>query len=195
MADYKLLGGAFFIMRKFFKILLILIISVIVLVALTWALNYWYDNSALLQNTFGATNKPQAGIRVATDDPSQVETLLPNIGGKISLLIFTIVLLMQFVSLAIIAVVVRKITNTKGATLEQKEAAFKDADIFLDLPLYIGLFGSVSSFLLISFSPQSSRLVAYSSTLIGIIFSVCAKIGFLYPVKNKLLLEEIKKNK
>ena len=68
-----------------------------------------------------------------------------------------------------------------------KLARFKNADTFLDLPLYIGLFGSVSSFLLISFSPQSSRLVAYSSTLIGIIFSVIARLGILYPAKEKII--------
>ena len=69
---------------------------------------------------------------------------------------------------------------------------FKNADTFLDLPLYIGLFGSVSSVLLISFSPQSSRLVAYSTTLIGIIFSVISRLGILYPAKQKILAEAAK---
>jgi hypothetical protein len=60
--------------------------------------------------------------------------------------------------------------------------------------LYIGLFGSVSSFLLISFSPQSSRLVAYSSTLIGIIFSVISRLGILYPAKQKIIADAAAEN-
>ena len=81
--------------------------------------------------------------------------------------------------------VVKKIVRS-DFTATFKLASFKNADTFLDLPLYIGLFGSVSSFLLISFSPQSSRLVAYSSTLIGIIFSVISRLGILYPAKQKI---------
>lgn len=182
-------------MKKFFKVIFVTALVIAILVGAVWLLSYWYDHSDLLKSTFGNAKTIQSGIRIPTDDPNKIETVSPDIGGKISLLIFSIVLLMQIFALFVIAVVVRKISRMAGATLAQKEAAFKDADIFLDLPLYIGLFGSVSSFVLIAFSPQSSRLVAYSSTLIGIIFSVCSKIGFLYPIKQKLLLQEIEENK
>ena len=182
-------------MKKFFKVIFVTALILAILAGAAWILSYWYDHSDLLKSTFGNAKSVQSGIRIPTDDPSKVETISPDIGGKISLLIFSIVLLMQIFALFVIAVVVRKISHMQGATLAQKEAAFKDADIFLDLPLYIGLFGSVSSFVLIAFSPQSSRLVAYSSTLIGIIFSVCSKIGLLYPIKQRLLLQEIEENK
>ncbi|MBQ9788360.1 MAG: hypothetical protein IJW31_02005 [Lentisphaeria bacterium] len=181
-------------MKKFFKFILITAITLAILAGAVWALSYWYDHSNFLQSTFGNAKTIQSGIRIPTDDPTKVETISADLGGKISLLIFTIVLLMQIAALGVIAIVVRKISRLQGATLAQKEAAFKDADIFLDLPLYIGLFGSVSSFVLIAFSPQSSRLVAYSSTLIGIIFSVCSKLGLLYPIKQKLLMQEIEEN-
>ena len=181
-------------MKKFFKVTFIIIFVLALLAGATYLLDKWYDSSELLQSTFGNTKTVQSGIRVPTDDPSKIETMSTEMGGKISLIIFTLILLMQVATLFVIAVIVHRISKLKDATLAQKEAAFQNADIFLDLPLYIGLFGSVSSFVLIAFSPQSSRLVAYSSTLIGIIFSVCSKIGFLYPIKRKLLLEEIKKN-
>ncbi len=181
-------------MKKFFKVTLITVFLLAVLAGAAWLLSKWYDSSNFLQSTFGNAKTVQSGIRVPTDDPSKVETISPEMGGKISLIIFTLILLMQVATLFVIAVIVHKISKLKNATLAQKEAAFQNADIFLDLPLYIGLFGSVSSFVLIAFSPQSSRLVAYSSTLIGIIFSVCSKIGFLYPIKRKLLLEEIEKS-
>ena len=68
----------------------------------------------------------------------------------------------------------------------------ENADLFLDLPLYFGLFGTVSSFIVMSFNPQISRLIAYSSTLVGIIFSVVLRVTLQYPIKQKLLGERIK---
>jgi hypothetical protein len=38
-----------------------------------------------------------------------------------------------------------------------------------------------------TFSPQSSRLIAYSSTLIGIVFSLLLRLTMQFPLKNKLL--------
>ena len=63
----------------------------------------------------------------------------------------------------------------------------ENADLFLDLPLYFGLFGTVSSFIVMAFNPQISRLIAYSSTLVGIIFSVVLRLILQYPLKQKLL--------
>ena len=59
--------------------------------------------------------------------------------------------------------------------------------MIFDVPLYVGLFGTVSAFLVMTFSPQSSRLIAYSSTLIGIIFSLLLRLTMYFPLKNKLL--------
>ena len=58
---------------------------------------------------------------------------------------------------------------------------------FFDIPLYVGLFGTVSAFLVMTFSPQSSRLIAYSSTLIGIIFSLVLRLTLQYPFRKKLI--------
>ena len=38
-----------------------------------------------------------------------------------------------------------------------------------------------------TFSPQNSRLIAYSSTLIGIIFSLILRLILLYPLRRELL--------
>ena len=65
----------------------------------------------------------------------------------------------------------------------------ENADLFLDLPLYFGLFGTVSSFVIMSFNPHVSRLIAYSSTLVGIIFSVILRIALLYPLRQKFIAE------
>jgi predicted membrane-bound spermidine synthase len=67
-----------------------------------------------------------------------------------------------------------------------------NAEIFFDVQLYVGLFGTVSAFLVMTFSPQSSRLIAYSSTLIGIIFSLVLRVTVQYPLRKKLILAEAK---
>ena len=68
-----------------------------------------------------------------------------------------------------------------------KLRSLDNAEVFFDVPLYFGLFGTVSAFLVMTFSPQSSRLIAYSSTLIGIIFSLLLRLTMYFPLKNRLL--------
>ena len=178
-------------MLKFFKNLGVTLLVFVLLAVLAWILSYLYDSSSVLQNLFGASSGNQAGLRVPTDDPDKVELFMPVFGGKISLFIFTFIIFLQIFAVCLAGRVVRKIVRSDFSA-SFKLASFKNADTFLDLPLYIGLFGSVSSFLLISFSPQSSRLVAYSSTLIGIIFSVISRLGILSPAKQKILAEAAK---
>lgn len=173
-------------MKKFFKIFGTFLLIFVILAVLAWGLSFWYDSSNTLQNLFGSSSGNQSGLRVPTDDPAKVELFMPFFGGKISLFIFTFIIFLQIFAVIAAGKVVKKIVNS-NLNASYKLASFKNADTFLDLPLYIGLFGSVSSFLLISFSPQSSRLVAYSSTLIGIIFSVIARLCILYPAKQKII--------
>ena len=75
--------------------------------------------------------------------------------------------------------------NKESAALKLKR--LDNSDVIFDVPLYVGLFGTVSAFLVMTFSPQSSRLIAYSSTLIGIIFSLLLRLTMQFPLKNKLL--------
>ncbi|MBR2509653.1 MAG: hypothetical protein IKB71_07885 [Lentisphaeria bacterium] len=173
-------------MGKILKRILTAFLVIFVLAFLAWLLSYMYDSIPVLQTLFGSSSGNQAGLRVPTDDPGKVELFMPVFGGKISLFIFTFIIFLQIFAVVMAAHVVKKIVKS-NYNAAYKLARFKNADTFLDLPLYIGLFGSVSSFLLISFSPQSSRLVAYSSTLIGIIFSVIARLGILYPAKEKII--------
>ena len=180
-------------MLKFLKTFLTVAGVFFSLAVLAWILSYFYDSSSTLQNLFGSSSGNQSGLRVPTDDPAKVELFMPVFGGKISLFIFTFIIFLQIFAVIMAGRVVKKIVRSE-LNASFKLASFKNADTFLDLPLYIGLFGSVSSFLLISFSPQSSRLVAYSSTLIGIIFSVISRLGILYPAKQKIIAEAAAEN-
>ena len=82
--------------------------------------------------------------------------------------------------------VVSRIRNS-NENPELKLRKLDNSDVIFDVPLYVGLFGTVSAFLVMTFSPQSSRLIAYSSTLIGIIFSLLLRLTMQFPLKNKLL--------
>ena len=75
------------------------------------------------------------------------------------------------------------------SSAEMKLKQLDNAEIFFDIPLYVGLFGTVSAFLVMTFSPQSSRLIAYSSTLIGIIFSLVLRLSLQYPMTRRLVRE------
>ena len=81
------------------------------------------------------------------------------------------------------------IANIKhgNANVQLKLRNLENAEVFFDVPLYFGLFGTVSSFLVMTFSPQSSRLIAYSSTLIGIIFSLILRLAMQYPLRKRLV--------
>lgn len=63
----------------------------------------------------------------------------------------------------------------------------ENLDTFLDLPLYAGLALTVCSFLLITYNPGVSRLLAYTSTIIGILAAVSLRVSIVHPVKERLV--------
>lgn len=62
-----------------------------------------------------------------------------------------------------------------------------NVDIFFDLPLYLGLLGTISSFIIMLFNPDASRIVAYSSTIVGIIISASLRVFYLYPLRKEFI--------
>ncbi len=105
--------------------------------------------------------------------------------ARLSFLILVFVMSLQiFAFLTALLVYGGLIRSTEPVSIRIKKV--ENADLFLDLPLYFGLFGTVSSFIVMAFNPQISRLIAYSSTLVGIIFSVILRLVLQYPLKQKL---------
>ena len=104
----------------------------------------------------------------------------------VSMLIFSVITALQLLAFGVGSVVVNSIKNN-AESVAVKIKQLDNAGIFFDVPLYVGLFGTVSAFLVMTFSPQSSRLIAYSSTLIGIVFSLLLRLLMEYPFKQKLL--------
>ena len=102
------------------------------------------------------------------------------------MLIFSVITALQFLAFGLGFAVISNIKNSTDSISSQLKQ-LDNAGIFFDVPLYVGLFGTVSAFLVMTFSPQSSRLIAYSSTLIGIVFSIALKLTLEYPFRQKLL--------
>ena len=121
-------------------------------------------------------------IEAAKQDSIQHAILMGHI-SQASLIFVTVLQVLAFLLAVFTFRSIRKSEEPVAVRLSKLE----NADLFLDLPLYFGLFGTVLSFSLITFNPQISRLIAYSSTLIGIIFSVLLRLFLQYPLKQKLL--------
>ena len=108
--------------------------------------------------------------------------------AHLSFFVMLFILLLQVFAFTTALLVFRGLSKSvEAVSLKMKK--LENADLFLDLPLYFGLFGTVSSFIIMSFNPQVSRLLAYSSTLVGIIFSVVLRLVMQYPIRQRFLAE------
>ena len=106
--------------------------------------------------------------------------------AHLSFFILVFILILQAVAFMTAAKVFAALKrSTEAVSIRLKK--LENADLFLDLPLYFGLLGTVASFIVMSFNPNISRLIAYSSTLVGIIFSVILRITLQYPLKQSLI--------
>ncbi|MDD2480260.1 MAG: hypothetical protein PHS31_10255 [Victivallaceae bacterium] len=152
---------------------------------ITMLMLYFYHSNDFFRSLF------EGGVEVATpagEASMGASKALINaeFTAKLSFFILIFVILLQvfaFISASWVFFNLRQ--STDNIIIRMKK--LDNADLFLDLPLYFGLFGTVSSFIIMSFNPQISRLIAYSSTLIGIIFSVVLRITLQYPIKQRMI--------
>lgn len=171
-------------MKKVLSVFLNVVLFLIIAAAVVAGCIYCYENCADFKALFGTGGTEVLG----KTDIRQSLAARSERAGLLSLYIFTGIIVIQVLVL-FIAVAVLKSIRRSGETAKVKLSKLANADIFLDLPLYIGLFGSVSSFMVMSFSSSSGQLIAYSSTLIGIIFCTCLRVFLMYPLKSKLISE------
>ena len=171
-------------MKKSLSVLLNVVIFLVIASAVIAGCFYCYENCADFKALFGAGGTEVLG----KTDIRQSLAARSERAGLFSLYIFTGIIVVQVLVLFIAVAVLKKI-RLSTETAKVKLSKLANADIFLDLPLYIGLFGSVSSFMVMSFSSSSGQLIAYSSTLIGIIFCTCLRVFLMYPLKSKLISE------
>jgi hypothetical protein len=168
----------------------IAIIAVAVIIILV--LSYLYRSNDFFRSLFeGDVTAP---TQIATEnDIHEAAKTVENINknaAHLSFFILVFILILQAVAFLTAAKVfsgLKRSTESVAVRLKKLE----NADLFLDLPLYFGLLGTVSSFIVMSFNPNISRLIAYSSTLVGIIFSVILRLTLQYPLKQSLISAEL----
>ena len=68
-----------------------------------------------------------------------------------------------------------------------KKQMLENAEFYFDLPIYLGLSGTVFSFILLTFDPSGSRLIAYGTTVTGILLSLYMRGFLLMPLKKELV--------
>ena len=169
------------------KIFLMILIVLIVGGAFVWAMRYGFEHSETVRSLFSNATNEVSGE--AGPDAEAALAARGRLTALVSMYIFAVITVLQFAALATCIGVVSGIRSGAGST-EFKLKELENAEIFFDIPLYVGLFGTVSAFLVMTFSPQSSRLIAYSSTLIGIIFSLVLRLTLQYPLRQRLIADK-----
>ena len=166
------------------RILLVILILLIVC-GFLFLMNYLFDHTQVVSGIFSGVAREQVLGKVAPGSDASLAAQ-DRFFAKTAMFIFSTIVVLQFLAFVLAAVVVSSIR--RGAvTAKMRLKQLENADIFFDVPLYIGLFGTISGFLVMVFSTQSSLIIAYSSTLIGIILSLVLRLGLLYPLRKKLL--------
>ena len=179
--------------KKIISVSLNILILLILVGCSVFGILYLYQSSEFFKGLF--SNAPTLlppGENLST---TAGETLATNqrMYAQISLYLFSAIVAIQIASFYVATTVVRSIKKSMG-NISLKLQKLENADIFLDLPLYVGLFGTVAAFVVMSFNPITSRLIAYSSTLIGVVISVLLRTIILFPYRQKLLSDNSDNN-
>lgn len=148
-------------------------------------MNNQFSADGVVKSLFCSSSGNDALGAVAENSPQSIQAQNEKF-GRISMLLFCVITCAQFFAFALAWMVTDNIRKS-AESFRLRLKKLENADIFFDVPLYVGLFGTVSAFLVMTFSPQNSRLIAYSSTLIGIIFSLILRLILLYPLRREML--------
>ena len=174
---------------RFVPVVLVVLAGIV----FVFLMNYWFENSGSLRALFSGGDSGSV-LGEVPENSSASLAMRSRTAAKVSMMIFAVITVLQFIAFSVGAVVVNGIKKEQCKP-QQRQQMLDNAEIFFDVPLYVGLFGTVSAFLVMTFSPQSSRLSAYSSTLIGIIFSLVLRLTMQYPLRRKLINEAAEDNK
>ena len=175
-------------MNKTTKILGLAAIYVVVAVLIVLVCTYFYRTNDFFRSLFEGNVTAPTQMATENDIHEAAKTVetINKTAARLSLFILIFILILQAFAFVAAADVFFGLKRSKEA-ISVRLKKLDNADLFLDLPLYFGLLGTVASFIVMSFNPNISRLIAYSSTLVGIIFSVILRITLQYPLKQTLI--------
>ncbi|MCM8543160.1 MAG: hypothetical protein NE328_23025, partial [Lentisphaeraceae bacterium] len=150
---------------------------------------YFWAASALLVIlllVFSLNKGPSGAIEINSLQQSGASS-----GGlKFSSIIFFIVF--SLIQLWAVFKAKNEIEEIKKVKSEDKKMRLlENSEFYFDLPVYAGLAGTVCAFILLNYDPGGSRILAYATTVTGIIISVIVRGKWLFPVKKKIIHGEI----
>ena len=172
------------VLRGIQFVALIILVSLAIFVILF----YFYRTNDAFRALFEGKAAAPAQLADGNDvvEAAKAVEKMNKTAAMLSFYILVSILILQAIAFVTAARVFASLRRSKEAAAVRLKK-LENADLFLDLPLYFGLLGTVASFIVMSFNPNISRLIAYSSTLVGIIFSVILRLVFQYPLKQKLI--------
>lgn len=172
-------------MKKTRNRILLGVLLILVAAGFLCLMNYLFDHTETVRAIFSGSAREQVLGRVEPGSAGSIAAQ-ERAFARIAMFIFSIIAVMQILSFAVASAVIAGIRRSVD-TVKLRLKQLDNADIFFDVPLYIGLFGTISGFLVMVFSNQSSLVIAYSSTLFGIVLSLILRLALLYPLRRKLL--------
>ena len=166
------------------------VLYVAVGVVIIWGMTALFRRCTVFRGLFYDKMSMPAGPAAEAGAEIPPELIAENVrqvtenAARLSFSALVFILLLQVFAFLTALIVFRRLAKSQDPVAIRLKK-LENADLFLDLPLYFGLFGTVSSFVIMSFNPQVSRLIAYSSTLVGILFSVILRLTMQYPLRQK----------
>ena len=179
-------------MKKTSKLLGWAALYAVIAILIILLFGYFYKTNDFFRSLFEGDVTTSTQLAAGNDIREAAKTVenINRNAAHLSLFILVFIVILQafaFVTAAAVFSGLKRSAEPVTVRLKKLENADLFLDLFLDLPLYFGLLGTVASFIVMSFNPNISRLIAYSSTLVGIIFSVILRITLQYPLKQSLI--------
>ena len=160
--------------------------AVAIAILLVFLLLYGFND--FFRSLFEGNVTPSTQIKTENDlhKSAEIVEAINRKAAWLSLFILIFILILQVFAFMTAAYVFLGLKRSRE-DIRIRIQKLENADLFLDLPLYLGLLGTVASFIIMSFNPNISRLIAYSSTLVGIIISVILRLTLQYPLRQALI--------
>lgn len=161
-------------------------IMLLAIVAFIAFMSYFiYTNQAVLDQTPEEIEDEEVPMMTAEMVDAEMVNA-QSVGATLSWMVIGFAIFMQLIAWIAAA---HKIAGVKksGSSIEERFQHLAAIDVYFDLPLYLGLLGTVLSFILITIYPEAGLMFAYVSTGIGIVVSVILHLFYLTPYKQELI--------
>lgn len=142
-------------------------------------------NQAVLEESPAELEDEEVPMMIAEMVDSEMVNA-QSVGTTLSWIVIGFAVFMQLIAWIAAA---QKIGSVKksGSSIEERFSHLDAIEVYFDLPLYLGLLGTVLSFILITIYPEAGLMFAYVSTGIGIVVSVILHLFYLTPYKQELI--------